>query len=484
MTEPAVHYLDDAPAVPPGFDFDLIGSALAEVFDKPLDGATVVGIHGPWGAGKTTLMYGIRDALAQRGEGPPPVVVEFNAWKYQAREALWRALILRLVGALRENGGSPEKLKQLERTLYQAFEVNEAGPWSINWRNAATEVASVALEVLQLGFAGNVLRRLVGGKRRGFDDGSLDEKDVERIGEVMERRTVSRHLAQVESIEQFLGAFDELVAELRGAGRRMVVLVDDLDRCLPEAAIEVFESIKLFLDAPGCGFVVAVDREVIRKGLAVRYAGLDGAGPVADADEYIEKTISISYDVPRLSDEDVDSLIESAQMPLDLDRGHRELIGLALSHNPRRVKRFLNVLRVQATLADAAARRGLPAPQPLLEADDRDELAVLLKTMLIGYRYPALLRLGDELATLFELQAAAVAYRREAAVGGPRSAREARDVKVAEMPATARALKDNREFWALVEEAPNLSAGAETKAAVCAHVNWFREAGVDGEALS
>jgi hypothetical protein len=481
MTKPVRNYLDDAPASPPGFDFDLIAAALAGVLTEPLDGATVVGIHGPWGAGKTTLMYGIRDELEAQ-EGSQTVVVEFNAWKYQAREALWRALVLRLVGALRDNGGSSEKLEELERTLYQAFEVSEAGPWSINWRNAATEVASVALEVLQLGFAGRLLRRLVGAR----GDGKLNEADVERVGKLLERQTVSRHLAQVESIEQFLGAFDELVAELRGAGRRIVVLVDDLDRCLPEAAIEVFEAIKLFLDAPGCGFVVAVDREVIRKGLMVRYAGRHGNGaeqPVADADEYIEKTINISYDVPRLSDDDVDSMIADADSPLGLVTYHRILIGTGLGHNPRRVKRFLNVLRLQTNLARAAAKRGLPAPEPLLKDDDFPGLGVLLKTMLLSYRYPALLRSSGGLTALFELQEAATVYERDLTGGGKR-AREERDDKVDKMSAPARALRDNQEFWDLMEAEPDLCAIPGTEGAVRAHVDWFREVGVDGESPS
>src|SRR5207237_7432508 len=52
---------------------------------------------------------------------------------------------------------------------------------------------------------------------------------------------------------------------------RFVVLVDDLDRCLPEKAIQVLESVKLFLNASGFSFVLAVDDEVVERGIAHRY---------------------------------------------------------------------------------------------------------------------------------------------------------------------------------------------------------------------
>lgn len=124
------------------------------------------------------------------------------------------------------------------------------------------------------------------------------------ISGILERTTVRRHVAQIRSIEQFLGKFCDLLNILLERKQRVFVFVDDLDRCLPEDALEVFESIKLFLDAPGCGYVVALDRDVIRKGLAARYSrpGMAGAGQdFIDPDQYIEKTISLSFDLPTLT---------------------------------------------------------------------------------------------------------------------------------------------------------------------------------------
>ena len=56
-------------------------------------------------------------------------------------------------------------------------------------------------------------------------------------------------------------AFRDFVGE--EADRRIVVFVDDLDRCLPESALQVLESMKLFFDLEGFVFVVGLDQEVV-----------------------------------------------------------------------------------------------------------------------------------------------------------------------------------------------------------------------------
>lgn len=479
MSVNAGRHLDDSPPDSPLFDFPLIGDALAAVLTQAGKGATVVGIHGPWGSGKTTLMLAVKAALEKSAE-PRPVVVEFNAWKYQAREALWRALILRLVGALREEGALSEegmaKLESLEDSLYRAFEVQEAGSLSINWRNAATEIVSVVFEIFQLGFVGRLLRGIFG--RRPRDEALLGEKDVERISGLLERETITRRVAQVQSIEQFLGAFRELIAELRAGGRSVVVLVDDLDRCLPESALEVFEAIKLFLDAPGCGFVVAVDREVIRSGLQVRY-GLDGdSAATIDPDAYLEKAIGLSYDVPRLSGEDLGSLVREADLPFELADHQVDAIAMALDHNPRRVKRFLNVVRVQVVLAAAVAEQGRRVPPSLRPDGERGDLGVLIKTVLIGYRYPFLLSGGNP-ELIFDLEG--IANSLGASGSSPEERRDELRRRMQGFTAPVRALKDRPEFWALLREQPGLRANPDEVVEV---LNWFRRSGFDDSAAA
>ena len=478
MSQAAVSYVDDVPAQPAKFEFDLIAAALARTLAMPSGSAVVLGLHGSWGSGKTTLMRALQDQITAGVAGNDPLIIEFNAWKYQERTALWRALILRVLGELRRHAapGDNSALDELEQSLYRAFAVRQSGPWSVNWRTVIVEAVSIGLSAVHLDIVGRLLRAIgFGGSRtrkRSDDSALIDRQDVEKLGGVLERAVIERQVAQVESVEQFLAKFAELVGKLTANGRRIFVLVDDLDRCLPEAALEIFESIKLFMDAPGCGFVVAVDRDVIRRGLLVRYAGLQGAAqpPFISADEYLEKTISISYDVPRLSETDVDTLIDIVPLSLELEVRHRELIRSGLGPNPRRVKRFMNLLAVQTELARLARERQLAVP-PALSGQDPAEFAILLKLMLISYRYPGIFQaaLADP-GLLIRLQRIANSSSTRPEVEAAKMRTDRRD-QVANEPMVVLAVGAEDEFWALIAHEPNLVSNQEA-----AHrlMTWFR----------
>ena len=140
MTKPA--YYEDIPSRKPKFDYDLVAEAALSLLLQPREGATVLGIHGAWGSGKTTLMSAVQRQVADGLSAQQPVFVDFNAWKYQDRDALWRALILRVLAELRRGGAEEKSLDDLEQALYRAFEVEVKGPWKINWRTVIVETIS------------------------------------------------------------------------------------------------------------------------------------------------------------------------------------------------------------------------------------------------------------------------------------------------------------------------------------------------------
>ncbi len=74
-------------------------------------------------------------------------------------------------------------------------------------------------------------------------------------------------------MEQFEGGFKQALELVLGTEGRLIVFVDDWNRCLPEKAPEVLEAIKLFLEVPGTVFVLGMDRAVIERGVEVRYRG-------------------------------------------------------------------------------------------------------------------------------------------------------------------------------------------------------------------
>jgi hypothetical protein len=378
-------YKDDSPAVNPAFDFDHLATALVDLLQRPRSSAFVLGLHGPWGSGKTTLLYAIRAQLPKNS-----IVVNFNAWKYQEREALWRALILRVLDALRKDGGADQKaIEELERSLYESFTARDRGPLRVNWTSAATEAALLAVSLGSLGIGGSVIGGVASAVKNFFTLGSEKEKGedaskrTERIAGILHRESTERSIRQVVSIEQFQKLFSNVTTSL-AKGRRIYVLIDDLDRCLPDSALEVFEAAKLFMDAPECAYVVAVDRAMIRRGLEWRYPKRteQTVPPVVDPDEYIEKTITLSFDLPSLDESDAAKLIAEAQLPVALDEVSAGRLIEVLGTNPRRLKRFAATLATWLSIAQQLAAAGRTFGfSPLNEADR----SLFLKLSCVGY---------------------------------------------------------------------------------------------------
>jgi hypothetical protein len=149
----------------------------------------------------------------------------------------------------------------------------------------------------------------------------------------------------------------------------LYVFVYDLDRCLLDSALEVFEAVKLFLDAPECVYIVALDRDVIRRGLAIRYPA--SAGGSVDADEYIEKTSTLSFDLPTLGIDDGVALVRSCVGDAPVDESQLRRIVVLLGTNPRRLKRFGRSLSVLFALARAMKDKesGVPSSR---RPEDKD----------------------------------------------------------------------------------------------------------------
>ncbi len=101
-----------------------------------------------------------------------------------------------------------------------------------------------------------------------------------------------------------------------GCALRIVVLVDDLDRCLPEKAIQVLESVKLFLNVPGFSFVLAIDDEVVERGIMHRYgayaqrsAAGDPAGMPITGAEYLEKIVHLPVHLQRWTEDEAERFL-------------------------------------------------------------------------------------------------------------------------------------------------------------------------------
>jgi KAP family P-loop domain len=344
--------LDD-PAATPALGFDEYARAFSEIIRRSAP-QFAVGIFGDWGSGKTTLMRAIERELQADDS---VVTVWFNAWRYE-REA---HLIVPMLDTLREALAE----WPTERTGAQKA------------RRAAATVAQAA-KALALGLT---LRGGLPIAGADLDPGRVAEAWRELRSEPDEPVSFYH-----QSFNAMKGAIDDFA--LRGR-RRIVVFVDDLDRCLPLSALEVLESMKLFFDLEGFVFVVGLDQSVIERSIEVKYRqpsavveaasgnGDNGnqaqpdassaAEPISGAD-YVKKIFQVPFGLPRISRDDLRpfflSLVEGSDLPAaqraDLHRTvwrHLEHSSAGGSVNPREVKRLINAYTLQMKLLSAKLAR-------------------------------------------------------------------------------------------------------------------------------
>ena len=334
-TADAVKILIDSPSKEPSLGFEATATALAQIIrDSPPRFA--VGIFGDWGSGKTTLMDEIRRRL-----GEAVVSVEFNAWRYEREPQLLIPLLDTVRGALVEWAAGKDADTR-ERV-----------------RAAARKVGRI-IRGLAAGLSGEV--GLPGAVKVKYD-----------VAKSIDAFTMSGEPDQPQSL--YMAAFGELsqaFADLGAQGvAKVVIFVDDLDRCLPDNALDVIESMKLFFDLPGFVFVVGLDEDVVQRAVRTRFPENPGlpattasaadvaAAPDAQlARDYVEKIFQVPYRLPPVVAEQLNDLLEAMYSEAKLSTGqlqdfrqrvatHLQYVAVRGQVNPREVKRFLNTYTLQ-----------------------------------------------------------------------------------------------------------------------------------------
>ncbi len=209
---PRLEIFGDSPTTEDGLGFDDYADILLELIGNfDVRSPLTIGIHGRWGSGKTSLM---RMVEAKFGDDEGVKTIWFNAWAY-ADEPIGLALLQQILNEFQKE----EKLTVKGIRLLG------------NIGKLGTDALLRKTTTITLKEAENLFESSVGIKSTLRDD--------------------------------FESAIDECLED----GGRLVVFIDDLDRCLPEKTIEILEVIKLFLDVPKCIFVIGVEKEAIERGI-------------------------------------------------------------------------------------------------------------------------------------------------------------------------------------------------------------------------
>jgi photosystem II stability/assembly factor-like uncharacterized protein len=319
---------NDRPLTEPGadrLDYRPLAAGIARFFGNPgTEPPLTIAITGPWGSGKSSLMNLVADAVKRYDYRP----VWFNAWHYQSEEFLLPAVLeslrteavprfwtfhglqfrMRLLLLRGMKNWLPALVIMAVLVTTAAYFMRDHDAFRQlleNFRNLGTEKSdkffqSAGLLISSLlsiiivfrslnafGVSGTKVAALLSGSVRLADAGG---------------QTGFRH--------RFARAFGEVT---RALGRnRLVLFIDDLDRCRPDHVLSVLECINFLVTSGDCFIIAGMDRPRVERCVAMRFEeesknigadeNADGENdpvtPVRYAQLYLEKLINIEVPVP------------------------------------------------------------------------------------------------------------------------------------------------------------------------------------------
>jgi hypothetical protein len=307
---------------------------------RKCDTPFVIGLYGSWGIGKTSLMRLVEKELANTGH-----CVRYDAWAHQFDAEPAVALL-------------HEMVEQLGLTQNRRIRKS--------------------LRVIGMALGGVALARV----------SPVTPAEIARLSDAYDIDAFEVREARTRLKAEFCRLIDQVVSPEEGrpwgwrqepadgpsrraaSRRRIVFFIDDLDRCTPEAVLNVLEAIKIYLNLPDCVYFLAVDREMVERSVTHRYGGTG-----IDAANYMEKIVQLPFDIPPIATKAMEEFIRPL-LPSNL-LGCLGLLTAGLGANPRQVKRFINGLIFNDELARAFHLPGYKA-------------AVLAALLLIQHRDPPL----------------------------------------------------------------------------------------------
>jgi len=307
-SEPQTILIDDVEPEPTT-DFQSLGVTIAKIMKDSTPHFTI-GIYGEWGTGKTTLMRTIEKNLVTDGVSKADqkiLSIWFNAWQYDRVESLATLSLMKNV-AYEMSGHA--KFDPVSKTILKG------------------------LTILGKDITQNLIQEIVVNKEFGKEN-ILDDK-IEQLNEL------NRESIYFDGLKKIKTQMEE-IRKLYGKDYRVVIFIDDLDRCSADKALEVLESIKLFLGMEGFIFVVGLSHKTVTKLITKAYSATGVKG-----EDYLKKIIQIPIKIPSWTEENIIDLIDN-KIKKNLHKEYTnfltensDMVARVVDYNPRQLKRFVN----------------------------------------------------------------------------------------------------------------------------------------------
>ena len=322
-------------------------------FIRNSDTPITIGLQGEWGTGKTSLMSLLLENFNNSGEEREIATSWVNTWEYSLFKGASETTPAVLSGML-------EKLRDENQDI-----------WTI--KDVAADKVKKATKFLS-GLANQVIANQTGINIKDAASDSFTEKNV----------------AQIVEIKNLIASIiNELIEHNDNKIQKVVFFVDDLDRIPPTDAVEVLEALKNIFDIPNCVFILAIDYDVVVKGLESKF------GPKTKENErefrsFFDKIIQVPFTMPvgaydittflkiKLNDLGVEPKVIEARIGQIT-----KIVRYTVGNNPRSLKRYLNTFSLINQIMDDDEEN----------EKDNDNIILLFAVLGIQVSYPQIFRL-------------------------------------------------------------------------------------------
>ena len=381
-------------------DFDYLIGVLKDIIDNEDLLPATIGVYGDWGSGKSSL---IKLAINDFEDNKNIVCLNFNAWLFESYEDAKSSLLGSILDRICEEKKLSEKANDIVKGLYK----------SIDKLKLFKKSFLFGMDIATTGGLFSALSLLLTDSLKE-DHTKIVDKIKENIKDEMNENSIRN------DIKEFRKQFDELLEETKID--KLIIFIDELDRCTPDTILSTLEAIRLFLFTGNTVFIIGADERQIAYAVKNKFKEIKGQ-EIDIGKEYLEKLIQYPIRIPRLNSKEMefymiclllqkkleedkfDELIEylnkekkerfldfnvdyellvkfdkniadNTRDEISIAKQLSPIISTGLNGNPRQCKRFLNSLSMREKMA---AFRNV----------DLDR-KILAKIMLLEYFKPAL----------------------------------------------------------------------------------------------
>jgi ABC-type dipeptide/oligopeptide/nickel transport system ATPase subunit len=265
----------------------------------------VVGLFGPWGSGKTSILNLAIEEIEHKSESLPttqkPIIIKFNPWNISDKDQLLRIFFQEIYSQIAKNSNS-----KINKKIFKQLN---------SFAKALGSLESIPVAGVYFSAGSKLLQELT--KERNLTD---------------QKHKLAETFLEID--------------------RKIIVVIDDIDRLSEDEIKLLFQIIKMNADFPNTIYLAAFDRSVVENALTTEH-GINGKS-------YLEKIIQVGINIPAIERERIFSILfselnqifETNKLKIDAENWpnyfHNGLKDLFTS--VRDVKRFINSLEMTITL--------------------------------------------------------------------------------------------------------------------------------------